>query len=630
MKQSTNALVDFATNVMAEVYLKAQRNVMRTFFAITFTCIMGAASSSANAATFTVTSLADSGSGTLRQAVLDANAAAGADTIEFAITAPATIILTSGPLTPSGELTINGNRINGITISANNSTRVIQNTTTVERLTLNYLNITEGKAPNGFGGGGVFTAGPLFVNNCAIFNNHSPQGTGGGIHAQSLLLNNSTVSGNSSSISGGGIQLESNQSTRIQNSTIAFNTSGTGGGVHNAQSPVRVKNTIIAKNSSTVQRPDYSLSMFSEGYNLIGNTAGVSFQNNSQSTDQLNVEPFLQVLTTNFGATRTHRPLVFSPVLDAGDPAMMGMVDQRGTLRGADGNIDGVRGVDIGAIERQKVTFDFDQDERANPTTLRVVGNTEGQNNQLHWYFKWHSNTVLHHAFGLENDKLVPADYDGDGVSDMSVYRNGDWYIEGSSFGLSINRWGLGIDTPVPADYDGDGKDDLAVYRSGQWHILGSQSGYVLYNVGTANDKPVPADYDGDGKADMAVFNAGTWTIRSSAGGVTSNVSFGQSGDLTLPGDYNGDGRADLAVYRPSNGTWYITHPVDNPAQNFYAIQFGISTDKPVPADYDSDGKMDVAVFRSGTWWILNSRIGLTVESFGYGSDRPLQNAYVR
>src|SRR5437773_409242 len=36
--------------------------------------------------TFTVTSTANSGAGTLRQAILDANAAAGADTIVFAVT----------------------------------------------------------------------------------------------------------------------------------------------------------------------------------------------------------------------------------------------------------------------------------------------------------------------------------------------------------------------------------------------------------------------------------------------------------------------------------------------------------------------------------------------------------------
>src|SRR5690606_20716240 len=43
----------------------------------------------AGAATFTVTSTADAGAGTLRQAILDANASEGVDRIEFAIPAEA-------------------------------------------------------------------------------------------------------------------------------------------------------------------------------------------------------------------------------------------------------------------------------------------------------------------------------------------------------------------------------------------------------------------------------------------------------------------------------------------------------------------------------------------------------------
>jgi hypothetical protein len=58
----------------------------------------------ASAATFTVTNTADSGPGSLRQAILDANAAAGPDTVVFdpaVFNAPQTITLAS-------TLTING------------------------------------------------------------------------------------------------------------------------------------------------------------------------------------------------------------------------------------------------------------------------------------------------------------------------------------------------------------------------------------------------------------------------------------------------------------------------------------------------------------------------------------------
>jgi hypothetical protein len=82
-------------------------------------------------------------------------------------------------------------------------------------------------------------------------------------------------------------------------------------------------------------------------------------------------------------------------------------------------------------------------------------------------------------------------------------------------------QWGTAGDVPVPADYNGDGRTDIAVWRpsTGQWFIRGQAT--VTWGSGSSGsllvggDIPVPADYDGDGRADLIVFRPSTqqWLI---------------------------------------------------------------------------------------------------------------------
>ena len=60
-------------------------------------------------------------------------------------------------------------------------------------------------------------------------------------------------------------------------------------------------------------------------------------------------------------------------------------------------------------------------------------------------------------------------DFDGDGRADYAVTRNENglkvWYMLQSTDGFKAFQFGLDTDEVSPGDYDGDGKTDIVVYR---------------------------------------------------------------------------------------------------------------------------------------------------------------------
>ncbi|HEX8289302.1 MAG TPA: PQQ-dependent sugar dehydrogenase [Pyrinomonadaceae bacterium] len=278
---------------------------------------------------------------------------------------------------------------------------------------------------------------------------------------------------------------------------------------------------------------------------------------------------------------------------------------------------------------QSKAPFDFDGDGK---TDLSIFRSSVGE----WWYLRSSDGGNRAFQFGTSNDRIVPADYTGDGKTDIAFFRpaSGQWFIlrsEDASF--YAFPFGTNGDIPAPADYDGDGKADAAVFRPANqtWYISRSSGGTTIQQFGISGDYPVTADYDGDGKSDIAIYrpSKGEWWIqRSSAGVIVYQFGSINTYDRPVPGDYTGDGKADVAFFRPTTSEWFVLRSENS---SFYSFPFGAAGDEPSPGDYDGDGKMDAAVFRpsSRTWFVQKSTSGTLIQSFGISGDLPVPSAYV-
>ncbi|MBD2415260.1 cadherin domain-containing protein, partial [Nostoc calcicola FACHB-3891] len=343
-------------------------------------------------ANYTVTNTNDSGEGSLRQAILNTNANAGADTITFAgstftDSTPDSITLTSGQLSVTDSVTITGTGANLLTINGNNASRVFEfggggsKTYNLEGVTItggngvgngtgfggginmndgdDTLNIDRtvitGNTANSGGntGGGLYVGfGTLNLTNSTVSNNTA--GFAGGIRLQNLnaSLSNVTVSGNSAVNTGGGIGhlatgTGRTSSLSLTNVTIANNSAAFGSALSNisqtgaVSAVTQYNNSIFANNTGSANIGNFGTGTVvqSLGYNISSDGSG----NLTATGDLRNINPLLGSLQNNGGSTPTHALLPSSPAIGAGNTTLT--TDQRGITR-PQGAFD-----DIGAFE---------------------------------------------------------------------------------------------------------------------------------------------------------------------------------------------------------------------------------------------------------------------------------------
>jgi hypothetical protein len=247
--------------------------------------------------------------------------------------------------------------------------------------------------------------------------------------------------------------------------------------------------------------------------------------------------------------------------------------------------------------------------------------------------------------------QAVHADFDGDGISDIAVWRpsTGYWFILTSRSAFDYNQHqssqlGLPGDLPLTGDFDGDRIADMAVWRpaNGTWYFRLSGNDFQTISAiqwGLPEDQPLAGDYDGDGKSDLAIYRrqAGMFYVLRSAGGFNRSealrgssehlisVSLGGLGNDPVVGDLTGDGRDDFITVWQLLRFWSVK---DYRGQLLSSLPWGMPGDTPLVCDFDANGTADRVIVRVNAgntldWYVALDRGGAESLTFASLGDLP-------
>jgi len=280
----------------------------------------------------------------------------------------------TGDIDIQSNLTFYGSGIAQTVIDGHDSDRVFH---IFSGATVNFHNLTiqGGKTPagptEGRGGGILNVDGNLSL--FRIVDNRAAMG-GGVNNSRYMLASRSLITANQATISGGGIDNNTQGQASLLNLTLSGNIvlpDGDGGGIYTDR-PIQLANVTIVQNSpnglvdKVGARMVNTLFADNDTANCAGDRLPDSEGNNLSDDDTCGSSGFINVgdaligdLADNNGPTFTHLLLPGSPAIDAGNDTSCQHLDQRGAIRPADGNGDDLAVCDIGALELNAIFTDI-------------------------------------------------------------------------------------------------------------------------------------------------------------------------------------------------------------------------------------------------------------------------------
>jgi hypothetical protein len=612
------------------------------------------------AATLTVTNGSDSGSGSLRQAIL--NASSG-DLINFAA-GITTINLTSGELLINKNLTINGPGANRLTVQRSSMMpfrifHIAPSTATIFGLT-----IANGTAEIG---AGVYCVGGT-VTNCAITNNQAvgdaPEGGGvycdGGTVSRCVISGNTVTSTNSypygAFAEGGGIfatdesQIDHSTVTNntltgyyangaginanngsVQNCTVSGNTAyghwyANGGGVYmTANVDGLVRNCLITGNNAHTDPGGANWALgggvyfnsggILESSTVSGNTLYGNFSNGGGLAygDQIRN-------TIIYGNTAASDPNYY---LNPYGPATFDHCDSTPLPPGT-GNIASNPGFASGYhLAAGSPCIDTGTNQAWMATATDLDGNRRIWNG-----------TVDMGAFEFGSVPVSQVDFNLDGHPDYLLYNASTrgtavWYLNNNVYigGAYAPTLPIGWRVIDVADFNRDGHPDYALFspstrQTAIWYLnnniyIGSAfgptlpSGWALVAVG---------DFNGDGRPDYVLYNAST--RQSAVWYLNNNVYVSGAFGPTIPAgwrlagvaDFDGDGSVDCAFFNPSTrqtAIWYLSGVTF--LRGVYGPTIASGYELVGVADFNRGGNPDYVLYNAGTRqtaiWYLNNNV---------------------